>query len=167
MTESQSFTGETPKEQPEDRFMRAALEQARLAEAMDEVPVGAVVVKDDQIFAAGFNRRITDNDPTAHAEVVALRAAAARHGHWNLTGCSLYVTLEPCSMCAGAIVQARISRVVFGAADEKGGVVTLGIDVLDNKQLNHRVEIDRCSSELQLECGKVLTDFFKRKRGQK
>lgn len=123
------------------RFMQVALDLARQAASLGEVPVGAIVVRDDQVLASAFNQRETQHDPTAHAEILALRAAAQAQGHWRLTGCELYVTLEPCAMCAGAMVLARIDRCVYAATDPKGGFLgTLG-DLAQHPGLNHHFDV--------------------------
>ena len=146
----------------DEDFMRAALEQARMAGACDEVPVGAVVVRADAIVARAANRTITDLDPTAHAEARALRAAGQEIRDWRLGGCTLYVTLEPCAMCAGAIVLARLDRLVFGAWDEKAGMVGSLGDIVRHPKLNHRAEVK--AGVLEHECGAVLREFFAAKR---
>ena len=149
--------------QPDDvEFMRRALALAREAEAQGEVPVGAVLVRDGTIVGQGFNRPISSADPTAHAEVVALRDAAARLGTYRLFGTTLYVTLEPCAMCAGAIVHARVARVVYGARDPKAGAAGSVLGVLQHPALNHRVECTR--GVLATECGELLRDFFLARR---
>ena len=142
--------------------MRLALDEARASGAADEVPIGAVVVKDGAVIATGQNRNRRDNDPTAHAEIVAIRAAAAARGSWRLDDVTLVVTLEPCTMCAGAILQARIPRVVFGAWDDKAGAVGSVNDVLRDRRLPHRVEV--ISGVLERECAELLTDFFEQRR---
>jgi tRNA(adenine34) deaminase len=144
------------------RFMRVALEEARAAAERGEVPVGAVVVLHDQIVARAGNRTIADCDPTAHAEVIALREASKRNGNYRLAGAALYVTIEPCAMCAGAMIQARIARLVYGAADAKGGAVRSCFEVLDHPQLNHRVEVT--AGVLADETAAVLKDFFAARR---
>lgn len=144
--------------------MRAALEQAQLAGACGEVPVGAVVVRDGEIVGRGFNQPIRSHDPTAHAEVMALRDAAARLGNYRLPGCELYVTLEPCVMCSGAIMHARIARVVFGARDPKTGVAGSVIDVFSEARLNHHAVVT--GDVLAAECGGLLSGFFAARRGQ-
>jgi tRNA(adenine34) deaminase len=144
--------------------MRLALEQAALTSAAADVPVGAVVVDaDGGVLGVGFNARELTGDPTAHAEVLALRAAAAVLGTWRLSGCTLVVTLEPCTMCAGALVLARVSRVVFGAADPKAGAVGSLWDVVRDRRLNHRPEV--VGGVLERECGAVLRAFFEGRRG--
>lgn len=145
--------------------MRLALEQAFLAQESGEVPVGAVIVDaQGQIIATGFNRTIQDQDPTGHAEVVALRAAAKKLGNHRLPGITLYVTLEPCAMCMGAMMHARIARVVFGAADPKTGVCGSVINLSQEKRLNHHTQVD--GGVLELECGETLRNFFRRRRTQ-
>jgi len=143
-------------------WMDAALAEARRAEAAGDVPIGAVVARDGKILAAAHNRRIIDRDPTAHAEMLALRAAAGALGDWRLTGCTMVVTLEPCCMCAGAIVLARIDRLVYGAADPKAGAVETLYRLCTDERLNHRVEVVR--GVRADECGRLLTAFFRRQR---
>lgn len=146
--------------------MRLALEGARAAGAAGDVPVGAVVLDEFGVpFASGWNEREVLSDPTAHAEVVALREAARLRGSWRLSGCTLVVSLEPCVMCAGAAVSARVSRVVFGAWDEKAGAVGSVYDVLRDGLLNHSVEV--VAGVLADECGGVLREFFEAKRGRR
>jgi tRNA(adenine34) deaminase len=144
------------------RFMRAALKLAAKASSRGEVPVGAVVVSDGKIVGRGFNRPIKTSDPTAHAEVVALRAAARRAGNYRLPGCDLYVTVEPCAMCLGAAVQARVRRLVFGAPDPKAGAVRSIMEFPFEKS-NHRLEV--LGGILAAECGRLLRDFFRVRRG--
>lgn len=143
-------------------FMREALAQARLAGSFDEVPVGAVVVLDGEIVGRGFNQPIRSHDPTAHAEVMALRDAGARVGNYRLPGCELYVTLEPCVMCSGAIMHARIARVVYGARDPKTGVAGSVIDLFAEERLNHHATIS--GGLLADECGSLLSSFFAARR---
>jgi tRNA(adenine34) deaminase len=143
--------------------MRLALEEAAVAERIGDVPVGAVVVDaSGDVLARGHNERETKNDPTAHAEMVALRAAAAQRSTWRLEGCTLVVTLEPCTMCAGAAVLARLARVVYGAADPKAGAVGSLWDVVRDRRLNHRPEV--VSGILGEECGQQLQAWFARRR---
>ena len=145
--------------------MRAALAEAAAALATDDVPVGAVVVDEQgRLVGRGRNRREADGDPTAHAEVVAIREAARSRGEWRLEGCTLVVTLEPCTMCAGAIGLARLDRLVFGAFDDKGGAVGSLWDVLRDRRLNHRPEV--VSGVLAEECAALLLDFFATHRGE-
>ncbi|MFG3147233.1 tRNA adenosine(34) deaminase TadA [Streptomyces sp. NPDC048243] len=141
--------------------MRLALDEARLAVRDGDVPVGAVVLAPDgtTVLAAGHNEREATGDPTAHAEVLALRRAAARLGEWRLTGCTLVVTLEPCTMCAGALVQSRVERVVYGARDEKAGATGSVWDVVRDRRLNHRPEV--VEGVLAEESAALLTDFFR------
>lgn len=148
-----------------DEFlMRVALEQARIARAAGEVPVGAVVVRDGEVIGAGWNRPISTHDPTAHAEVMALREAARRLGNYRLPGCSLYVTLEPCTLCTGAIFHARIARVVYGARDPKTGMAGSVLDLYAEPRLNHHAEI--VGGVLAEECGALVSAFFAEKRRQ-
>ena len=142
--------------------MQMALEQARIAESLGEVPIGAVIVRDNQVIATGHNRRIIDSEPTAHAEIIAIRSAARAIGDWRLSGCTLYVTLEPCPMCAGAIVLARIDRLVYGASDPKAGAVETLYQICSDERLNHRVEI--VSGILANECAQLISKFFQRQR---
>ncbi len=148
----------------EEIFMRAALEQARVAGSLGEVPVGAVVVSGDEIVGRGFNQPVRGHDPTAHAEVMALRDTAQRLGNYRLPGCELYVTLEPCVMCSGAIMHARISRVVFGARDPKSGAAGSVVDLFAERRLNHHAEI--VGGVLANECGQMLSAFFAARRGR-
>lgn len=142
--------------------MTHALELAREAEALDEVPVGAVIVQGGTVVAEGFNRTITDADPTAHAEMVTIRRAAARQGDWRLVDHTLYVTLEPCAMCAGAIVLARIPRVVYAATDPKAGMAGSLENLLEDERLNHRCEVVRGVE--QDAASRLLKDFFRARR---
>jgi tRNA(adenine34) deaminase len=144
-------------------FMACALELARKAQAEGEVPVGAVLVREGEIIGEGWNRPIASNDPTAHAEIQALRDAGKRIGNYRLPGSTLYVTLEPCPMCAGALIHARVARVVFGAYDPKGGAAGSVFNLLpSDERFNHHVE---CSGGvLQEECGDLLREFFKHRR---
>jgi tRNA(adenine34) deaminase len=142
--------------------MSRALELAREAGLHGEVPVGAVIVKDQQIIAEGWNRPISTCDPTAHAEIVALRSAGASVKNYRLTDCTLYVTLEPCAMCAGAMVHARVKRLVYGAADPRAGAAGTIFNVTDNAALNHRLEIT--SGVMPEECGALLRQFFQARR---
>ncbi len=144
--------------------MMAALELARTAAAADEVPVGAVVVVDGEIVGRGFNQPIGRHDPTAHAEVMALRDAAARLGNYRLPGATLYVTLEPCIMCAGAIMHARVARVVFGARDPKTGAAGSVVDLFAEDRLNHHAEV--AGGVLAQECGAMLSGFFAARRAK-
>ncbi len=149
--------------QDDERWMRLALDEAHHAREAGEVPVGAVIVRDGQAIARAGNRTLRDQDPTAHAEALAIRDAAAQLGSWRLDGCALYVTLEPCAMCAGAIVLARLDRVVFGAWDDKAGMAGSVADLLRHPRLNHRPAV--LAGVLGDECGAVLTEFFRARRG--
>ncbi|HMD95800.1 MAG TPA: tRNA adenosine(34) deaminase TadA [Terriglobia bacterium] len=146
------------------RFMRAALGEARRAAREDEVPVGAVVVRERRVVARAHNRPLHLIDPTAHAEILALRRAARKLGNYRLPGCTLYVTIEPCAMCVGAIVQARIERLVYGARDLKAGACGAALKVLNHRKLNHRVDV--VSGVMAGECAAVIQRFFERKRKQ-
>jgi tRNA(adenine34) deaminase len=146
------------------RFMRAALELAREAGSLDEVPVGAVVVHEGQIVGRGYNQPISRHDPTAHAEVMALRDAAQKLGNYRLPDCTLYVTLEPCVMCSGAIMHARLARVVYGAPDPKTGAAGSVIDLFAEARLNHHAVIE--SGVLAEECGQLLSSFFAARRNK-
>ena len=145
--------------------MRQALALAAQAEALGEVPVGAVVVAENAVIAEAYNERETLPSALAHAELTAIARASAKLGRWRLSGCTLYVTLEPCAMCAGALVQARIDRVVYGAADPKAGAVQSLYQLLSDSRLNHRPEV--LGGVLADECGRILTDFFRRRRQEK
>ena len=144
------------------KWMGIALEEARRAGDAGEVPIGAVAILDGRQIASGSNRTIRDCDPTAHAEMIALRAAAKVIGNYRLAGLALYVTIEPCAMCAGAIVQARIARVIYGADDPKGGAARSCFNVLENSQLNHRVEV--VPNLRADECAALLQEFFAARR---
>jgi tRNA(adenine34) deaminase len=143
-------------------FMRAALDEARTAAERGEVPIGAVLVHEGKIISRAHNCTITDNDPTAHAEMVAIRAAAQIIGNHRLNGTSLYVTIEPCAMCAGALIQARVARLIYGCAEQKGGAVRTCFQVLDHPAVNHRVEVT--SGILADECAAVMQEFFAQRR---
>jgi tRNA(adenine34) deaminase len=147
-----------------EQLMRLALEQANRALALDEVPIGCVIHHEptDRIIGAGFNLRESNHDPTAHAEMIAMREASTALGHWRLIDCTLAVTLEPCPMCAGAIVNARIPRLIYGCADPKAGAVRTLYRICDDERLNHRVQITE--GVLATECAALLTDFFKKQR---
>ena len=144
------------------QFMQQALEQAKLAALAGEVPVGAVLVRDGEVLSQAFNRPISNHDPSAHAEMLALRAAAHQDENYRLPGTTLYVTLEPCVMCAGALMHARVERVVYGAPDPKTGSAGSALDVFSVKQINHQTRIE--GGLMGEECGQVLKDFFKERR---
>ena len=143
-------------------FMQVALDEARLAGDAGEVPIGAVVVREGEIVARGQNRVLRDLDPTAHAEIVALRAAAAALGNYRLAGCTLFVTLEPCAMCAGAMIHARLARLVFAAADPKAGAAGSVLSVLNHPQLNHQMRVEQ--GILAAESAELLRSFFRERR---
>lgn len=149
----------------EEKWMREAMKQAKRAESYDEVPIGCVIVKENKIIARGYNQREKKQLSTAHAEVIAIEKACKKLGTWRLEDCDLYVTLEPCPMCAGAIVQSRIKRVFFGAYDPKGGSVQTCTHIFDVKEYNHHPEY--VGGILEKECAQLLKDFFKKKRKQK
>ena len=153
---------ESPLQSSDETFMRECLTLARQAATLDEVPVGAVVVADGEIVGRGFNQPVVRNDPTAHAEVMALRDAGQRLGNYRLPGCTLYVTLEPCAMCVGAMMHARIARVVFGAHDPKTGAAGSVIDLFAEDRLNHHAEVT--GGLLAEECGALLSGFFAARR---
>jgi tRNA(adenine34) deaminase len=146
----------------DEQFMRLALDEARRAAKAGEVPVGAVIVLDARVIAAAANRTITDRDPTAHAEIVALRGAAQALGNYRLLNTTLYVTVEPCAMCAGALVHARVARLVYGCDDPKVGAVNWCLRVVEHPMLNHRVEVT--SGVLAEECAALLRGFFEARR---
>ncbi|TYP52515.1 tRNA adenosine(34) deaminase TadA [Thermosediminibacter litoriperuensis] len=150
------------QEKDHEYFMREALKEARKAFEEDEVPIGAVIAYDGRIIARAHNLREGSRDATAHAEVLAIRAACDAMGTWRLTGCSLYVTLEPCPMCAGAIILARLDRVVFGAQDPKAGAAGSVVDLFSVERFNHHPEV--VSGVLAEECGILLKEFFRQKR---
>lgn len=145
-------------------WMEQALLYAKQAELLNEIPVGAVLVKDNQLIAAGYNRSITDNDPSAHAEMIAVREAGKVLNNYRLIDCTLYVTLEPCSMCAGLLVHSRIKRLVFGATDAKTGSAGSIMNLLQEPRLNHQVKVVK--GVLADECGSTISEFFKRRRAQ-
>ncbi len=151
-----------PAELSDPAAMRLAIAEAQAAAAHDDVPIGAVVVRDGQVIAARHNERELTGDPTAHAEVLALRDAAVAVGHWRLLDCTLYVTLEPCVMCAGALVNSRIGRVVYGATDPKAGAMESLYQVCADERLNHRPPVQR--GVLAEECGALLRTFFAARR---
>jgi tRNA(adenine34) deaminase len=145
-------------------WMELALEQAQLAALAGEVPVGALVIRQGEIIGQGHNRNLLDNDPTAHAEIVALRQAAARVGNHRLIGCTMVATIEPCSMCAGALIHARIARLVYGATDPKAGAAGSTVQVINHPSLNHRMEVT--AGVLAEKCSEILQQFFRQKRQQ-
>ncbi len=153
---------EKTKDEIDEMFMREALKCAEIAQENGDVPIGAVIVYENRIIARGYNQREQLKDPTAHAEIIALTQAAAELESWRLTGCTIYVTLEPCTMCAGALVLGRIDRVVYGCDDPKTGAVKSLYNILNDKRLNHQADVT--SSILADECTALLQSFFGRRR---
>ena len=149
----------------EEKFMKEAIRQAKKAYALREVPIGCVIVYEGKIIARGYNRRNTDKNTTSHAEINAIRKASKKLGDWRLKGCTLYVTLEPCQMCAGAIVQARIDKVVIGSMNPKAGCAGSVLNLLEMDGFNHKVEVER--GVLEEECSTMLSGFFKELRMEK
>lgn len=149
----------------DERYMKEALRQAKKAAALDEVPIGCVVVFEGKIIARGYNRRNTDKSVLAHAEIMALKKAGKVLGDWRLEGCTIYITLEPCQMCAGAIVQARIPRVVMGTMNAKAGCGGSVLNILQTQQFNHQADVTR--GVLEEECRTLMQDFFQRLRKKK
>ena len=152
-------------EKLDKKFMRAAIAQARRAEKLDEVPIGCVIVYEGKIIARGYNRRNADLNTISHAEMNAIRKASKKLGDWRLEGCTIYITLEPCQMCSGAIVQSRIDRCVIGAMNPKAGCAGSVMNLLQVAQFNHQVEITR--GVLEEECSSMLSSFFRRLRDSK
>ncbi|MCR5735917.1 MAG: tRNA adenosine(34) deaminase TadA [Lachnospiraceae bacterium] len=146
----------------DEKYMKEAIKQAKKAEAINEVPIGCVIVYEDKVIARGYNRRKIDKNTLSHAELIAIKKASKKLGDWRLEGCTMYVTLEPCQMCAGAIVQARIDRCVIGCMSPKSGCAGSIINLLDMDEFNHRVEIS--SGVLEEECSSMLSGFFIRLR---
>jgi tRNA(adenine34) deaminase len=159
---SQTLGAGTSALAADEQYIRNALDLARDAALRNEVPIGAVVVQNGSIIAAASNRTVRDQDPTAHAELLAIREASSKLDRWRLDDCTLYITLEPCAMCAGAIVLARIARVVFGAGDPKAGFAGSIGNLVSDPRLNHRAEVT--AGVLADECGEVLRDFFRSRR---
>ncbi len=149
----------------EEKYMRAAIKQAKKAYALEEVPIGCVIVREDKIIARGYNRRNTDKNAIAHAEIAAIRKASKKTGDWRLEDCTMYVTLEPCQMCAGAIVQSRMKKVVIGSMNPKAGCVGSVLNLLQMPAFNHQVEIEY--GVLQEECSAMLSEFFRTLREKK
>ena len=147
------------------KYMKEAIRQAKKAYALEEVPIGCVIVKDGKIIARGYNRRNTDKVTLAHAEMIAIKKASKKLGDWRLEGCTMYVTLEPCQMCAGALVQSRIDEVVIGCMNPKAGSAGSVINLLDMKQFNHQVKITK--GVLEEECSTMLSEFFRELRERK
>ena len=149
----------------DERYMKEAIKQAKKAYALDEVPIGCVIVQDNKIIARGYNRRNTDKNALAHAEISAIKKASKKTGDWRLEDCTMYVTLEPCQMCAGAIVQSRMKKVVIGAMNPKAGCAGSVINILHTKQFNHQAEME--NGILEKECADMLSTFFKELREKK
>ena len=148
-----------------NKFMKSALKEAEKSYDKEEIPVGAVIVKDGKIIARGHNLKETKNDTTNHAEIIAIRKASKKLKSWILTGCTMYVTLEPCTMCAGALIQARLDKVVIGTMDEKTGACGSVLNVLEDYKFNHKVEIEK--GVMEKECKEILQKFFKELRDKK
>ena len=146
----------------ENRFMKEAIKEAKKAELIDEVPIGCVIVKDDKIVARGHNVRETKKTPLGHAEIVAIDKASKKLNKWRLDDCDIYITVEPCIMCSGAIIQSRIRHIYYGARDLKGGAIESSINVLEAKNINHHPEVT--SGILEEECSNIISQYFKRKR---
>jgi len=149
----------------DEKYMKAAIREARKAYALEEVPIGCVIVQNDKIIARGYNRRNTDKNTLAHAEMSAIKKASKKTGDWRLEDCTMYVTLEPCQMCAGAIVQSRLGRVVIGSMNPKAGCAGSVINLLQMKQFNHQVEME--TGVLEEECSTMLSGFFQELREKK
>ena len=149
----------------DEKYMKEAIRQAKKAKTLDEVPIGCVIVYEDKIIARGYNRRNTDKNTLSHAELNAIRKASKKLGDWRLEGCTMYITLEPCQMCAGAIVQARIPSVVIGSMNPKAGCAGSILNILEMPQFNHMCSVTR--GVLENECSRLLTDFFKELRNSK
>lgn len=148
----------------EIRFMKEAIKEAKKAELIDEVPIGCVIVKDDKIISRGHNVRESKKTPLGHAEIVAIEKACKKVGGWRLEDCDIYITLEPCIMCSGAIIQSRIRHIYYGASDPKGGAIESSINVLEAKNINHHPLVT--SGLLKDECGEIISNYFKRKRNK-
>ena len=146
----------------EIKFMKEAIKEAKKAELIDEVPIGCVIVKDDKVVARGHNIRETKKTPLGHAEIVAIDKASKKLGRWRLEDCDIYITIEPCIMCSGAIIQSRIRHIYYGAEDPKGGALESSINVLEAKNINHHPEVT--SGILEEECSNIISQYFKRKR---
>ena len=150
---------------PEEKYMKEAIRQAKKAEALGEVPIGCVIEYEGKLIGRGYNRRMADKTVLAHAEILAIKKACRKMGDWRLEGCTMYITLEPCPMCAGAIVQARISRVVIGSMNPKAGCAGSVLNLLQEEGFNHQVET--CTGVLQKECSDMLSQFFRELRRRK
>lgn len=146
----------------DEKYMLAAIKEAYKAQVIDEVPVGCVIVKDNKIIARGHNLRETKKDSTMHAEIIAIRKACKKLSNWRLNGCSIYITIEPCTMCAGAIMWSRFDKVVYGAKDTKGGAIVSSFHLFDSTNINHHPEI--VGGILESECSSIIKNYFKNKR---
>lgn len=153
------------EENCQEKYMKAAIKQAEKAEALGEVPIGCVIVHQDKIIARGYNRRMTEQNTLAHAEIIAIKKACKKLGDWRLEGCSIYITLEPCPMCAGAIIQGRIDRVVIGCMNPKAGSAGSVIDLLHQPGFNHQCQVE--TGVLQEDCGAMMKRFFRQLREKK
>ena len=151
--------------EPEIKYMKAALREARKAEKLEEVPIGCVIVQNDKIIARGYNRRNTDKNTLSHAELTAIKKASKKTGDWRLEDCTMYITLEPCQMCAGALVQSRIDRVVVGCMNPKAGCAGSILNLLQMPEFNHQVELE--TGVLEEECSQMMKDFFRELRETK
>ena len=149
----------------DNKYMKEALKEAQKSYNKEEIPVGAVIVKDGKIIGRGHNLKETKNDTTKHAEIIAIKKASKKLKSWRLTGCTMYVTLEPCTMCAGALIQARLDKVVIGTMDEKTGACGSVLNVVEDYKFNHRVEIEK--GVMEKECKSIIQEFFKKLRGKK
>ena len=158
------YSGRSLESELDEQWMRQALVAAREAQAIGEVPIGVCIVSENQLVAVCGNRTRTDCDPTAHAEIVALREAARKLGNYRLTGVDVYSTIEPCAMCAGALIQARVRRLIYGAPDERAGAVISRFRICDTDFLNHRIEIS--AGVLEAECRALMQEFFQTRRGR-
>lgn len=147
------------------KYMKEAIKEAKKAQLIDEVPIGCVIVKDDKIIARGHNQRETKQSPIGHAEIIAINKASKKLKSWRLEGCDIYVTLEPCIMCSGAIIQSRINKVYYGSSDPKGGALGSSINVLEANNINHHPKV--VSGILKEECSSIITNYFKAKRQSK
>lgn len=162
MTLSSTHSQNMPSQNDDEVWMQRALAEAKSAQESGEVPVGAVIVQDGALVAVGQNRNLRDHDPSAHAEIVALRAAGAALGNHRLEGCEMYVIIEPCAMCSGALVHARLKRLIYGAKDPKAGAVESAMQVLNHPKLNHHMEVT--GGVLEEQCSRLLREFFKQRR---
>ena len=149
----------------DNKYMKEALKEAQKSYNKEEIPVGAVIVKDGKIIGRGHNLKETKNDTTNHAEIIAIKKSSKKLKSWRLTGCTMYVTLEPCTMCAGALIQARLDKVVIGTMDEKTGACGSVLNVVEDYKFNHRVEIEK--GVMEKECKSIIQEFFKKLRGKK